>query len=143
VALRAHCNLLNEARAMLEPQAAFAAFGWLTDIYQNEIHAITRERQVAQGFVRAMWTPGCDCFAAGTSADGMTKNRLLALDATIWHLLALPGAAARYGSALATARSRLREDGGFAYSEAKEGLWTPGNGTSRTAHGADRAAGRS
>ncbi len=85
-----------------------------------------RQARAARAFVRAMWTPGCRCFAVGTTEDGKTHNPYLALDAQVWPLLAIPGAAARYGDAVTTAQTRLSEKGGFAYSEAKEGLWTEG-----------------
>lgn len=82
--------------------------------------------RAARKFVRAMWSATCNCFAVGTIEDGKTRNPYLALDAQIWPLLALPGAAAKYDAAFATAQSRLRDGAGFAYSEAKEGLWTEG-----------------
>ncbi|MEP6830670.1 MAG: hypothetical protein ABI963_10050 [Rhizomicrobium sp.] len=82
--------------------------------------------RVAQKFVRAMWSAACQCFAVGTIEDGKTRNPYLALDAQIWPLLALQGAAADHDAALATAQSRLRDGDGFAYSEAKEGMWTEG-----------------
>jgi len=82
--------------------------------------------RAAEKFVRAMWSKDCGCFAVGTGEDGKTRNPYLALDAQIWPLLALPGAAVRYGVAFAAAQARLRDGGGFAYSEAKEGMWTEG-----------------
>jgi hypothetical protein len=82
------------------------------------------EASAAQNFVRAMWRPKCGCFAVGTTEDGKTRNLYLALDAQIWPLLAIPGGAARYKAAIA--QSKLRDGDGFAYSEAKEGLWTEG-----------------
>jgi hypothetical protein len=82
------------------------------------------EASAAQSFVRAMWRPKCGCFAAGTTQDGKTRNFYLALDAQTWPLLAIPGAATRYKVAMA--QSKLRDGDGFAYSEAKEGLWTEG-----------------
>jgi hypothetical protein len=85
-----------------------------------------RAARSAEAFVRAMWTPPCDCFAVGTIEDGATHNPYLALDAQIWPQLALPGAAARYRTAIDTAQARLRDGDGFAYSQAKEGLWTEG-----------------
>ena len=78
----------------------------------------------ARDFVHAMWRPDCGCFAVGTGLEGKTPNLTLALDAQIWPLLAIPGAAARYPAAMAP--DRLRDGKGFAYSEAKEGLWTEG-----------------
>ena len=101
--------------------AAFAGLAQATGDSQWLGHA-----RIAQRFVRAMWTRKCSCFAVGTKEDGKTRNPYLALDAQIWPLLALPGAAHRYQAALATVQDRLSDQGGFAYSEAKEGLWTEG-----------------
>jgi hypothetical protein len=85
-----------------------------------------RDATAAARFVDAMWNPQCACFAAGTGADGVSKNNLLALDAQIWPLLAIPGAATRYGGAIGTVVKRLSAGDGFAYSEAGPGLWTEG-----------------
>ena len=82
------------------------------------------EARAARNFVRAMWQPNCGCFAVGTTEDGKTRNPYLALDAQTWPLLAIPGAATRYKAAMA--QGKLRDGDGFAYSEAKEGLWTEG-----------------
>jgi hypothetical protein len=84
------------------------------------------QARAARDFVDAMWTPACSCFAVGTGEDGVTHNPYLALDAQIWPLLAIPGAAARYGDVLKAMNNRLRDGDGYAYSEAKEGLWTEG-----------------
>lgn len=83
--------------------------------------------RAAETFVRAMWRPMCNCFAVGNGEDGVTPNTLLALDAQIWPLLALNNASA-YGAVLATVRQQLSQSGGYAYSEAREGLWTEGTG---------------
>jgi hypothetical protein len=82
------------------------------------------EARAAESFVRAMWRPACGCFAVGTMEDGKTRNPYLALDAQTWPLLAIPQAATRYK--IATAYDGLRDGEGFAYSQAKEGLWTEG-----------------
>lgn len=82
------------------------------------------EARAAESFVYAMWRPTCGCFAVGTIEDGKTPNLYLALDAQTWPLLAIPEAATRYKAA--TAQAKLRDGEGFAYSEAKEGLWTEG-----------------
>jgi hypothetical protein len=74
-----------------------------------------------------MWDPGCGCFAAGTLEDGTTANPVLALDAQIWPLLALPHGMQRYGAALASAQSRLRSDAGYSYSGAGGGPWIEGS----------------
>ena len=83
----------------------------------------------AAQFVAAMWRKDCGCFATGTGEDGVTPNHLLALDAQLWPLIALPRKLlppdAR-GSVLATVEKRLKIGDGFAYSEALEGIWTEG-----------------
>jgi hypothetical protein len=85
----------------------------------------------AEGFVGAMWNAACSCFAVGTAEDGETINPYLALDAQVWPLLALPRYATKFGSDLDTVEARLKDGGGFSYSEAKEGMWT--EGTAQTA----------
>jgi hypothetical protein len=81
--------------------------------------------QAAEHFVRAMWTPTCYCFVVGTGEDGAAPNPFLALDAQIWPLLALSNTA-QYGAVFSTLQNKLSQSGGFAYSEAREGLWTEG-----------------
>jgi hypothetical protein len=86
-----------------------------------------RPARAAAHFVEAMWYPQRGAFAAGTSADGVTRNPLLALDAQVWPLLALPGAALRYAEVLSLALPRIAAaSGGYAYSEAGGGTWTEG-----------------
>jgi hypothetical protein len=102
--------------------AAFAALAQTTGDKRWQADA-----RAAGTFVRAMWRPSCNCFAVGSGEDGVTPNTLLALDAQIWPLLAL-GNTARYGAVLATVRAQLAQSGGYAYSEAREGLWTEGTG---------------
>jgi hypothetical protein len=102
--------------------AAFRQLGEAT----GDAHWVERARQ-AQDFVAAMWRPDCACFAVGTGTDGQTPNTFLALDAQMWPLLAIPGAAHRYASVVVTARRRLSDEDGYAYSEAKEGVWTEGS----------------
>jgi hypothetical protein len=84
----------------------------------------------AAGFVAAMWDGKRKVFAAGTGSDGVTRNALLALDAQVWPLLALPGALDRYGPELTRSVMQLRAGtgvgAGFSYSEADHGLWTEG-----------------
>jgi hypothetical protein len=86
----------------------------------------SKDARVATHFVESMWDPQCACFSAGTGADGVSRNKLLALDAQIWPLLAIPGAATRFGAAIGTAEKHLNAGDGFAYSEAGTGLWTEG-----------------
>lgn len=80
----------------------------------------------ARRFVAAMWRPICPCFAAGTATDGHSQNMLLALDAQLWPVLALPDAERRYSGVFVTVEQRLRQDDGYAYSEVREGMWTEG-----------------
>jgi hypothetical protein len=77
-------------------------------------------------FVESMWLADCRCFAAGTGRDGLAPNKLVALDAQLWPLMALPGMKARHGEAAKTAARKLPQSGGLAYSEALKGLWTEG-----------------
>jgi hypothetical protein len=88
-----------------------------------------RDMATAAGhFVETMWDPACACFAAGTAEDGVTRNPTLALDAQIWPLTALPGAARKFGSAMTTAEQRMSVDGGFSYGQDRDGVWTEGTG---------------
>jgi hypothetical protein len=74
-----------------------------------------------------MWDDEGKAFATGVGADGVTRNTLLALDADIWPLLALPGLFTLHGAdALAAADLKLKFGGGYAYSEAGPGVWTEG-----------------
>jgi hypothetical protein len=82
----------------------------------------------AEHFVDTMWDPACACFAAGTAEDGVTRNPILALDAQVWPLTALPGAAKKFASAITTAEQRMSVDKGFSYGEDRDGVWTEGTG---------------
>jgi hypothetical protein len=82
----------------------------------------------AEHFVDAMWDPACACFAAGAAEDGVTHNPILALDAQVWPLTALPGAATTFASAITAAEQRMSVDGGFSYGEDRRGVWTEGTG---------------
>ncbi|MGA7713606.1 MAG: hypothetical protein WCA81_17030 [Rhizomicrobium sp.] len=106
-----------------------AAFSWLAQASHDQTWL--KPARSAAKFVGAMWTPRCACFAVGTGEDGRTRNVLLALDAQIWPLLALPQAASRYRVAVKSVESKLGQDGGFAYGATKQGLWT--EGTAQTA----------
>jgi len=101
-----------------------AAFIWL-ERATADAHWQDRAR-VAQRFVAAMWQAGGGYFAVGVAEDGVKVNPLLALDAQIWPLMALPGAVRQYGAALATSERRLQFDTGYTYSEAGGGLWSEG-----------------
>jgi hypothetical protein len=101
-----------------------AAFAWLARS-TGDAHWQGRVR-AAQQFVASMWQSGSGYFAVGVAEDGVKINPLLALDAQIWTLMALPGAADQYAAALATSERRLRFETGYTYSEAGGGLWTEG-----------------
>lgn len=101
-----------------------AAFRWLARA-TGETRWQERSRS-AQDFVTAMWQSQTGYFAVGAGDDGVTINPLLALDAQIWPLMAIPGAATRYVDALATSDRRLRFETGYTYSEAGGGLWSEG-----------------
>lgn len=81
---------------------------------------------IAADFVTAMWNAGCACFAVGTAEDGVTVNSMLALDAQVWPLMALPGSVKQPASVLQTIDRRLRFEAGYTYSEAGSGLWVEG-----------------
>ncbi|MDH6259207.1 hypothetical protein M2427_003135 [Bradyrhizobium sp. BR13661] len=84
--------------------------------------------KAAEHFVDVMWDSACACFAAGTAEDGVTRNPILALDAQVWPLTALPGAAKEFASATATVEQRMSVDQGFSYGEDRDGMWTEGTG---------------
>lgn len=101
-----------------------AAFGWLGRV-TGDAHWQERSYD-AQEFVRAMWNADHGYFAVGAGEDGVKVNPMLALDAQIWPLMALPGAAVRYSAAIQTSDRRLRFDAGYTYGEAGGGLWSEG-----------------
>lgn len=101
--------------------AAFARLAAVT----GDAHWAKRARQ-ADRFVAAMWNRKCRCFAAGTGEDGHHRNRLLALDAQLWPLLALEDGMTRFAGARTTAAERLTAGDGYAYSEAFKGVWVEG-----------------
>ncbi len=80
----------------------------------------------AARFVEGMWDETSACFAAGTGEDGVARNPTLSLDAQIWPLLALPGTAGHTDALLATLQKRLAIEGGYAYGEARDGIWIEG-----------------
>ena len=75
----------------------------------------------AAKFVRRMFSPRSQLFAAGTTPDGR-ENPLLAADAGIWPMLAGLGSP---GSA-AAAIAGLRHDDGIGFSTASQGIWPEG-----------------
>jgi hypothetical protein len=86
----------------------------------------TRRAAAAEQLVAAMFDANCQCFAAGTVNDGVTPNPALALDAQVWPLLAIPGAATRYAAVITTVQQRLQSGDGYLYSTASTSPWTEG-----------------
>ncbi|HLY07322.1 MAG TPA: hypothetical protein VKR31_16370 [Rhizomicrobium sp.] len=86
----------------------------------------TIRARAADSFVRAMWNSNCRCFDAGTVEDGKTHNRTLALDAQTLPLLAPGGAFKNYSAVIGTLERETRVGGGFAFGNAKGGIWTEG-----------------
>jgi hypothetical protein len=86
----------------------------------------TRRAVAAEQLVAAMYDASCQCFAAGTTNDGVTRNPALALDAQVWPLLAIPGAATRYAAVVSSVQQRLRSGDGYLYSAASTSPWTEG-----------------
>jgi hypothetical protein len=101
-----------------------AAFAGLAHVTGDKVWAA--RARTAEQFVESMWLLDCRCFAAGTGKNGVDPNPLLALDAQLWPLMALPGANARYGAAAKTAQQKLSQSDGLAYSETSKGMWTEG-----------------
>lgn len=83
--------------------------------------------QVAAQFVVAAWDAKRGCFATGTGDDGVTINPIIVLDAQAWPPLALPEVAAHLPAALDCAQKWLGFEGGYAYSEVRDGVWTEGS----------------
>lgn len=102
-----------------------AAFALLA-ISTRDRHWQQRSAEAA-ALVAAMWSETCGCYATGTGIDGITVNPLLATDAQVWALLALPQSAARRSRVLTTVQQRLSVAGGITYSEARGGVWTEGS----------------
>jgi hypothetical protein len=101
-----------------------AAFALLAKVTGDTAWADRAQR--AARFVGAMWDEGCGCFAVGTGDDGVTPNHMLALDAELWPLLAIPAMAPHADADLATVDSKLAIGDGYTYSDAGSALWTEG-----------------
>lgn len=104
-----------------------------TQLFQATGDPVWAERtKTASSFVSAMWDDACGCFAAGVQEDGVTHNPIVALDAQIWPLLALPDMEKNHGDAvLSMAASKLDaafgDFRGYSYSESAHGFWTEGS----------------
>jgi hypothetical protein len=81
----------------------------------------------ASGFVAAMWDADRGCFAVGTTDDGVTRNPMIAIDAELWPLLAIPAQGSEHAAqAFQAIDASLKADGGYSYSDAARGFWTEG-----------------
>jgi hypothetical protein len=118
---RRHQNTWRSTEHNTDLAAAYTALAQATgdNRWLKPARAATR-------FVRAMWHKPCGCYAVGTGLDGITPNTLLALDAQIWPALAGLQGAPPATTVLATVDAKLSQSGGYAYSEALQGLWTEG-----------------
>lgn len=85
-----------------------------------------KRADAARHFIEAMWREECSCFAVGSGEDGVTPNPIIALDAQVWPPLALPAIDQRIPELLAAADQHLRYGAGYAYSDARDGMWTEG-----------------
>jgi hypothetical protein len=101
-----------------------AAFNWLA---RSEPARWREPAQVAAGFVAGMWDAKRNCFATGTGDDGVAINPIIVLDAQVWPPMAVPAVGQRTEAALACAHEWLSFEGGYAYSEVRDGVWTEGS----------------
>jgi hypothetical protein len=119
-----------------------AAFTRLAEATGDSVWSDRAER--ARRFVTAMWDDQRGCFAVGTTDDGVTPNRVIAIDAQLWPLLAIPGLASEHGDTVfKTLGESLKADGGYGYSDAGHGVWTEGTAQAAlvaTLLGGDQAA---
>lgn len=83
--------------------------------------------RIAAQFVAAMWDAKRNCFATGTGDDGVAINPIIVLDAQAWPPLAVPEVAQHTAAALKCAHEWLGFEGGYAYSEVRDGVWTEGS----------------
>jgi hypothetical protein len=103
-----------------------------TLLFQATADPVWAARAKAAGdFVASMWDQDRACFDVGTGEDGVTPNRIVALDAQIWPLLALPGMAAAHGNDVLPMADRVLgavagDFHGYSYSDAAHGFWTEG-----------------
>jgi hypothetical protein len=103
----------------------YAAFTGLAARSKDPRWAVAAGR--ARDFVESMWRADCTCFAVGTRDDGVTPNSLLALDAQVLPLLALPDATPRSAGVFSPMAAKLAGGGGYRYSEAPGAMWIEGS----------------
>ena len=102
-----------------------ALFGWLAriDARGGDWRA---QAARARDFVAAQWDAASGHFWMGTTADGATPLRSpSALDVQLWAQL-LPGAPKPWRRALAWIERTNAVPGGFAFTGARDGVWTEG-----------------
>ena len=102
-----------------------ALFGWLARIAApGDDWRVQAAR--ARGFVAAQWDAASGHFWMGTTADGTTSLRSpSALDVQLWAQL-LPDAPRPWRRALAWIERANAVEGGFGFTDVRDGLWTEG-----------------
>lgn len=102
-----------------------AMFAWLARISAPGGDWSAQARR-ARGFVAMQWDAASGHFWTGTESDGMTPLRSpSALDVQLWAQL-LPDASPAWQRALAWVEHRHAVAGGFAFTDARDGMWTEG-----------------
>lgn len=101
-----------------------ALFEWLQRIAAPGDWAAPARQ--ARGFVAAQWDAASGHFWMGTLPDGATPLRTpSALDVQLWAQL-LPNAPKQWRRALAWVERTNAVEGGFDFTDARDGLWTEG-----------------
>lgn len=102
-----------------------AMFGWLARIAAPGGSWLA-QAQRARAFVAALWDAPSGHFWMGTTADGATPLRSpSALDVQLWAQL-LPDAPKAWRHALDWVERMNAVDGGFDFTDVRDGLWTEG-----------------
>jgi hypothetical protein len=102
-----------------------ALFAWLDRISAPGRDWSAQARH-ARDFVAAQWDAPSGHFWMGTTADGVTPLRSpSALDVQLWSQL-LPDVPAPWRRAMAWIKHANAVKGGFAFTDARDGMWTEG-----------------
>ena len=110
-----------------------ALFAWLARISAPGGDWNARARR-ARDFVAQQWDAASGHFWTGTAADGATPlHSPSALDVQLWAQL-LPDAPKAWRRALAWAGRTHAVEGGFAFTDARDGMWTEGTAQAALAY---------
>jgi hypothetical protein len=102
-----------------------ALFTWLARVTAPGSDWATQAAH-ARAFAAAQWDVGSGHFWTGTGSDGVTPRRSpSALDVQLWAQL-LPDAPKAWQRALTWAERRHAVEGGFSFTDARDGMWTEG-----------------